>query len=71
MGDQPHGHGDIQAVLRKEASDIALTIAIDACFEAGIGLGDEIDEPENQEDDESGKNELLSFHCVFPQKNGS
>jgi hypothetical protein len=71
VGDQPHGHGDIQAVLREEASDVPFAVAIDSCFEAVVRLGDEVDEPENQEDDESGKNELLTFHCVFPQKNGS
>lgn len=66
--DEPHRHGDIEAVLREEASHITLVVAVDARLEAVVRGGDEVEEAEDEEDDESGKNELLTFHCVFPRK---
>jgi 6-phosphofructokinase len=64
--DEPHRHRYIDAVLGKEASHIALMIALDTSLEADVRRGDEIQEPENEEDNESTENKLLTFHCVFP-----
>jgi hypothetical protein len=66
--DQPHRHGDIEAVLRKEASHITLAVPCDTRFHAGVLRGDEVEEAEDKEDDKKGKNKLLTFHCVFPRK---
>jgi hypothetical protein len=69
--DQSHGHGDIQAVLREEPSHIAPTVTGNTSFRADVLRGDQIQEAEDEEENESGKKKMLTFHCVYPQKNGS
>jgi len=71
LRDQAHGHGDIKAVLRKEPSDITLPVALDTGLRADVRHRRDIEEPEDEEEDKSGEKELLTLHCVFPQKNGS
>jgi hypothetical protein len=68
MGDQTHCHGDIETVLRKEASHIPLTIPRNAGFSAGVLRRHEVEEAENKKEDESDKKKLLTFHCVVPRK---
>jgi hypothetical protein len=71
MRDQSHRHGDVQTVLRKEASHITLAVTFDTGLHTAIGYREDIQEAEDEEKDESSKKKLLTFHCVFPQKNGS
>jgi hypothetical protein len=66
MGDESHCHGNIKTVLREEASHITLPVAFDTCFHTAIGYREDIQEAKDEEEDESSKNKLLTFHCVFP-----
>lgn len=71
MSDQTHCHGDVETVLRKKAGYITLPITLDASLHTHVWGRDDIQEAKDKEEHESSKKKLLTFHCVFPQKNGS
>jgi hypothetical protein len=71
VSDQPHRHGDIETVLGEETRHIPLDVTVNPGLDAGVLTRDKVKKSKHEEEDESGKNKLLTLHCVVPQKNGS
>jgi hypothetical protein len=67
MGDESHGHRDVETVLREEAGYVTLTVTGYTGFNAGVLARHEPKES-NCKGDHQDADKKLSFHCVVPRK---